>query len=98
MQMKLPNVTNPDWHFSEIRNLYWMLRYLRGEQDAKRRSLYRKIEKHKKALCETGLEVEELRLYCRWLMSPRDESRKHRLLTYQSDKKALGFPVYINVE
>lgn len=65
MQSTFPGFTQRDRHLSLIRNLYWHLRALRPGQQAKRRKLYREVEKQKAVLIADGFDPEELRLWCR---------------------------------
>jgi len=68
-QTNLPGVTNQQHHLDVIRNFYWHLRTIRPGQQAKRRKLYRAIQKQKAVLIEDGFDPEELRLYCRQFAS-----------------------------
>lgn len=61
-----------------------MLRLLRPFQQARRRALYRKIEKRKAVLVAEGFDTEWLRLYCRQYAS-MDRAAAARFEAY--DKK-----------
>lgn len=75
---------------SLIRNCYYHIRACRPSQKAVRRRLYRWIAEEKDALIASGADPEELRLWCRWLSRPAQESALRRLHTYRQDKQALG--------
>jgi hypothetical protein len=49
-----------------LRNLYYRKRMLRPGMEAKRRAIYREIEKEKKRLVESGVDAELVRLCCRF--------------------------------
>lgn len=71
----------PDWS-SDLRNLYWHLRYCRKFNQACRRRHYRKIAVEKKRLTESGVDSEELRLLCRYLSNPRNGFAEARYFAY----------------
>jgi len=71
----------PPWS-SELCNLYWMLRYKRAFDTAARRRYYRKIQAEKKRLHEAGVDVEEVRLLCRYLANPRNQNAERRWQAY----------------
>jgi hypothetical protein len=71
----------PDWG-GMLRNYYWQLRYLRPYDQAARRRYYRLIAVEKKRLHEEGVDFEEVRLFCRWMANPRNQSAEQRFLNY----------------
>ena len=71
--------------FSKLNNLYWFIRYTRIR--SVKRKYYRYIAKEKKRLIESGVDVEELRLYCRHLSNLRNERAENRLLAYRKTLK-----------
>ena len=69
---------SPDFLYG-IRAHYFSMARLRIYQDSKRRALYRKIEAEKKRLVhELGVDLETLRLFCRWRSSLRQGSENKR--------------------
>lgn len=82
MQIDLPNITDQQKHFDAIRNLYWLLRNLRPWQTAKRRKLYRQIQKQKAVLISCGLDPELLRLWCRQWTACKPEAATARYHAY----------------
>lgn len=81
-QMKLDGITQREKHLTEIRNCYWHLRYLRPYQGAKRRKLYRIIQKHKAVLISDGLDPELLRLWCRQFTACHPAAAQQRFDAY----------------
>jgi len=71
----------PDWA-PHLANLYWQLRMHRHLGEAARRFWYRRIDKEKRRLLLTGVDGEELRLYCLFLADPSKEWRLHRYKFY----------------
>ena len=69
--------TVPEWS-GPLRNLYWLLRFLRQHDLAKRRKLYRRIAADKKRLIEPGVDLEEVRRLCRWLSNPANQAAEAR--------------------
>jgi len=82
MQLTIPGFTDRERHLGEIRNLYWHLRTIRPHQGAKRRKLYRAIEKQKAVLIADGLDEEGLRLWCRQHTSCHPEAAVRRFGAY----------------
>lgn len=76
----------PPWS-SDLRNLYWMLRYKRVWDSAARRRYYRKIERERKRLHEAGVDQEEVRLLCRYLANLRNRNAEARWLAYSKQMK-----------
>lgn len=77
----------PDRSFSEINNLYWFVRNLRPHESARQRALYRRIADEKKRLIESGVDAEELRLYCRMMANPRNRFAALRWRVYVSQMR-----------
>lgn len=77
--------------FSELRNLYWWLRLVRGWDLAAQRRYYRKIEGEKKRLLCAGVQEEEIRLVCRYLSNPLNMRALERLQAYRRGQKASSF-------
>lgn len=77
--------------FSELRNLYWWLRLVRGWDLAAQRRYYRKIEGEKKRLRGVGVQDEEIRLVCRYLANPLNTRALERLQAYRRGRKASSF-------
>jgi hypothetical protein len=77
-QKQLPGMTQREIHLSQIRNYYWHLRNIRPGQTAKRRQLYRLIQKQKAVLIADGLDVELLRLWCRQFSTCYQEASRAR--------------------
>lgn len=82
MQLTIPGLTQRERHLSEIRNLYWHLRAIRPHQQARRRQLYRLIEKQKAVLITDGLDPELLRLWCRQWSRCHPEAARARFEQY----------------
>lgn len=71
--------------FSNLRNLYWHIRDTRNA--SKKRKYYRYIEKEKKRLIEeTGVDSEELRLYCRTLATRLNIHAERHLENYRKSR------------
>lgn len=81
-QLNLRGVTQTEKHLSEIRNCYWHLRQIRPFQSAKRRKLYRVIQKHKAILISDGLDPELLRLWCRQFAACHPAAARERFDAY----------------
>lgn len=71
----------PEWG-SVLSNLYWHLRYIRPFDQAARRRHYRKIAHEKKRLIETGVDPEQVRLFCRWLANPKNNAASIRFQNF----------------
>lgn len=67
--------------FSKLNNFYWFIRYTRIK--SVKRRYYRYVAKEKKRLIESGVDAEELRLYCRHLSNLRNERAENRLIDYR---------------
>jgi len=78
LQQAFPGFTDREMHLALIRNYYWHLRNLRPGQNAKRRQLYRLIEKQKAVLIADGLDAELLRLWCRQFSTCYQEAARAR--------------------
>lgn len=70
---------------SKLTNLYWHIRYTRNK--SVKRKYYRYIAKEKKRLIGSGVDAEELRLYCRHLSNLRNEQAENRLIAYRKTLK-----------
>ena len=79
--MQLPN-TNM---FSKLNNLYWFIRYNRNKSIKRR--YYRYVAVEKKRLIESGVDSEELRLYCRSLSGRLNHHAERRLEIYRKNLK-----------
>jgi hypothetical protein len=79
----------PGWALN-LRNLYWMLRYYRKWDEAKRRKYYRRIEAEKKRLHAAGVDPELVRLLCRHLANPKDRFAEARYLVYSKQGRLFG--------
>lgn len=71
--------------FSELRNLYWFIRYARNP--SVKRRYYRYVAAEKKRLLEAGVDPEELRLMCRALSRRLDLHAEKRLATYRKNQR-----------
>lgn len=71
--------------FSKLNNLYWQIRYHSRNKSAKRR-YYRYVAAEKKRLIETGVDPEELRLYCRVLSSRLNFHAQRNLENYRKSR------------
>ena len=71
----------------DLANLYWMLRYHRKWNEAKRRKYYRLIAGEKKRLKESGVDVELIRLACRSLANLRNRNAEARYMLYKAQRK-----------
>ena len=67
----------PPWS-SALCNLYWMLRAVRHHDESARRRFYRRIEAEKKRLIVSGVDQEELRLFCRYMANPGNRNAEQR--------------------
>lgn len=63
--------------FSQLRNLYWSVRAARNGSD--RRAAYRRAEREKDRLLQSGIDSELLRLACRHFKDPSDKARALRV-------------------
>ena len=71
--------------FAELRRLYWSLRHIRMHDQAARRKWYRRIEKERNRLADSGFSVEHLRLYCRYMARPLVQCNAlDRLVAFES--------------
>jgi len=70
--------------FSKLNNLYWHIRYTRNK--SVKRRYYRYVADEKKRLIETGVDVEELRLYCRALSGRLNVHAERRLEAYRKNR------------
>lgn len=68
-------------------NLYWMLRNGRKWDQAHRRKYYRRIEREKKRLIDSGVDPELVRLLCRHLANPRNKRAESIFKNFQSQIK-----------
>lgn len=64
----------PDWS-TQLRQLYWWLRYLRPMDRAERTAQYRKIKIERLRLLRAGSNPEQIRLLCRLLKDPSKVDR-----------------------
>lgn len=78
----------PEWG-AVLRNYYWHLRFLRPFDQAGRRRYYRKIEAEKKRLIESGVNAEEVRLFCRWMANPRNNAARMRFESFSRQLRLL---------
>ena len=72
-------------NFSKLNNLYWHIRYNRNKSI--KRKYYRYVLAEKKRLIETGVDAEELRLYCRALSGSLNHLAEKRLAAYRKNMK-----------
>ena len=71
--------------YTQLRQLYWHLRYRRSFDNAARRKWYRRIKIERQRLEEAGHSAEHLRLYCRYMSDPQaDCPRLRRLMAYEN--------------
>lgn len=68
--------------FSKLQNIYWWIRFQRRKN--LKRKYYRHAAAEKKRLIESGVDPEELRLYCRSLSKPHCEYAERHLKAYLS--------------
>ncbi|MER0217230.1 MAG: hypothetical protein DU481_13845 [Nitrosomonas sp.] len=68
--------------FSKLKNIYWRIRYQRNKN--LRRKYYRYAADEKKRLILSGVDPEELRLFCRTLAKQHCEHAERNLIIYQS--------------
>ncbi len=73
--------------FTNLNNLYWFMRYNK-RNSARKRKYYRLIANEKKRLLLSGVDPEELRLFCRHLANPRNEFAIRNLTNYQKKMQA----------
>lgn len=71
--------------FSKLNNLYWQIRYARKK--SVKRKYYRYVAKAKKRLIQSGVDAEEVRLYCRHLSNLRNVRAENRLVAYRKTRK-----------
>lgn len=67
--------------FSKLNNLYWQIRYTRNKSIKRRYYRYAALEK--KRLIDSGVDPEELRLFCRTLAKQHCEHAERRLEAYR---------------
>lgn len=70
-----------------LANLYWMLRYYRKWDKAKRMYYYRRIMAEKKRLQDAGVDPELIRLACRSLADLKNRHAEARYLLYKAQRK-----------
>ncbi len=68
--------------FSKLHNIYFYIRFQRRKN--LKRKYYRQAAVEKKRLIESGVDPEELRLYCRTLAKQHCEHAERRLRIYRS--------------
>lgn len=68
--------------FSKLQNIYWRIRYQRNKN--LKRKYYRYAADEKRRLIESGVDPEELRLFCRTLAKQHCEHAERRLKAYRS--------------
>lgn len=66
---------------SKLNHLYWFIRYTRNK--SVKRRYYRYVAAEKKRLIQSGVDAEEIRLYCRHLSNLRNERAENRLEAYR---------------
>ncbi len=71
--------------FSKLNNLYWQIRYTRNK--SVKRRYYRYVAVEKKRLIDSGVDLEELRLYCRALSGRLNLYAERRLEAYRKSQK-----------
>ncbi|MBK8605034.1 MAG: hypothetical protein IPN87_18915 [Saprospiraceae bacterium] len=73
--------------FSKVNNLCWHIRYTRNKSDnAKVYPRYASVEK-KRLIKESGVDKEELRLYCRALSGRLNHHAERRLEAYRKNQQ-----------
>jgi len=72
-------------NFSTLNNLYWHIRYNRNKSIKRR--YYRYAADEKKRLIDSGVDAEELRLYCRALSGRLNHPAEKRLAAYRKNLK-----------
>ena len=78
-------------HYAMLRHLYHDLRLNRGWNEARRRKIYRQIEKEKRRLIdEIGADREEVRLLCRHLVNPQNSHAERRMKAYRAERERSG--------
>ncbi|MBV6446700.1 hypothetical protein [Nitrosomonas sp.] len=70
--------------FSKLQNIYWFIRYQRRKN--LKRKYYRQAADEKKRLIDSGVDKEELRLFCRALARKHCEISEKRLQDYLEAK------------
>lgn len=68
--------------FSKLQNIYWQIRFQRRKN--LKRKYYRHAAAEKKRLVASGVDPEELRLFCRSLSKPHCEHAERNLKSYRS--------------
>ena len=68
--------------FSKLQNIYWRIRFQRRKN--LKRKYYRHAAAEKKRLIASGVDPEELRLFCRTLAKRHCEHAERRLAAYLS--------------
>ncbi len=72
--------------FAKLNNLYWRIRYTRNKSE--KRKFYRYVANEKKRLLEeTGVDPEELRLYCRALSGRLNLHAERNLERYRENRQ-----------
>ncbi|MER2514433.1 MAG: hypothetical protein ABTQ25_18795 [Nitrosomonas ureae] len=71
--------------FSKLNNLYWQIRHYSRNKSAKRK-YYRYAAVEKKRLVDSGVDKEELRLYCRVLSSRLNSHAQRNLDNYVKNR------------
>lgn len=72
--------------FSKLNNFYWFIRYTRNKSVKRRYYRYIAVEK-KRLIEESGVDVEELRLYCRALSGRLNHHAERRLESYRKSRQ-----------
>jgi hypothetical protein len=68
----------PEWSES-LRHLYWIIR-VEGRIEAKRRRYYRKVEKEKLRLAESGVSQIKIAAVCRYLCNFKNANTLRKVL------------------
>lgn len=76
----------PPWS-NHLCNLYWKKRALRQHDNAGRVYIYRQIAKEKRRLLEAGVDLEEMRLLCRYLANFGDTHAEARFRAYSAQMR-----------
>lgn len=71
---------------TNLYSLYWFLRFNK-RNSARKRKYYRLIADEKKRLLLSGVDPEELRLFCRHLANPHNEFATRNLTSYQKNMR-----------
>ncbi|MXS83623.1 hypothetical protein [Nitrosomonas oligotropha] len=70
--------------FTKLRNIYWQIRYTRNKN--RKRKYYRHAADEKKRLILSGVDPEELRLFCRALSGCLNFHAEKHLANYLKAK------------